>query len=268
MVPISATIAPPTTTPAAVPGEAAHDALAGAERVRAQHRERAEHDPERVLDARHARDEHGEAEARRPAHAVVQPDRVRLEVRDRPLLGGRDGARQAGRASPEHPPEPAAPVGGGGDLGVLGDLGRRERELLRAEARDREPTRPRWRRRRSAAGRPSWRSRRGSARREARRARRVSAVASRDRPLRAGRLRGRERSPPHDLTAQTAPVRRAVPAGRTGDCATIASSQAISSTRRTTARAAVLSPVGRYGVARNVRWSAAVAAEARSTASS
>ena len=85
---------------------------------------------------------------------------MRLEVRDRPLLDGRHGSRQAGRASPEHPPRTSC----------AGRRRRRSRHSRRSGtprtrapvpgSSGREPTRPRWRRRRSAAGRPWWRSRR------------------------------------------------------------------------------------------------------------
>ncbi len=61
--------------------QALHHGLAGAQGVRAQDRERPEHDPERVLDSREIGDEDGETQSDRASHAVVQPDRVALDVR-------------------------------------------------------------------------------------------------------------------------------------------------------------------------------------------
>ena len=69
------------------------------------------------------------------------------------------------------------------------------------------------------------------------------------------------------MTPHTARSPAARPAGGP-DCTTIAFSQLSSSTSRTTARAAVLSPVGRYGVAKNVACSAATASSDAATASS
>ena len=81
--------------------QAADDVLAGAQGVRAQDGERAEHDPERVLDAGQIGDEDGEAQADRTAHAVVQPNRVALDVGCGPLLRGRQRAGHAGRLMAE-----------------------------------------------------------------------------------------------------------------------------------------------------------------------
>ena len=71
-----------------------------------------------------------------------------------------------------------------------------------------------------------------------------------------------------DLTARRVADRQASRPVADRTCVTIALSQRSSSTRRTTVRPAVLSPVGRYGVARNAAWSAATAPSARSIAAS
>ena len=71
LVPMSRTSTPPTTKPGDGAQQAAEHVLTGAQRVRAQHRQRAEHDPERVLHAGEVGDEHGEAEADGAAHAVA-----------------------------------------------------------------------------------------------------------------------------------------------------------------------------------------------------
>ena len=106
-VPISAQHAAPTTKPTTVPSDAAHDALAGVQRVRSQHRQRAEDHPERVLHAAQLATSTASASADGAAHAVVQPHRVAVEVRRRALLCGaracprrpRAGARAAAPAS-------------------------------------------------------------------------------------------------------------------------------------------------------------------------
>ena len=108
-----------------VPSQAAERVLAGAERVRAQHGERAEHDPERVLDARQLGDEHGEAEPDGAADAVLQPQRVALDVRAGALLRGRQRAAEPRRAAAEELREPAAPLGGRGQVDVAARSARR-----------------------------------------------------------------------------------------------------------------------------------------------
>ena len=82
---------------------AAQRVLPGVQGVGAQHRQRAEHDPERVLHAGQVGDEDGQAEPDRAAHAVVQPDRVRLDVCRRAFLGGRQRAGQPGGLAAEQP---------------------------------------------------------------------------------------------------------------------------------------------------------------------
>ena len=111
------------------------DVLTGGERVRPQHGQGAEHDPERVLHAGAVGHEHGQAQTDRAADAVVQPDRVPVEVGGRALLRGRDRSGDACRLAAEEPVQPAAPLGGRGQVDVRRDLGDDEPQLLRAEAR-------------------------------------------------------------------------------------------------------------------------------------
>ena len=89
---------------AAADDEAGHGAeqraqhvLAGAERVGPQHRQRAQHDPERVLHPGQVGHQHGQAQGDRAAHAVVQPDRVRLDVGAGPFLHRRQRPASPGR---------------------------------------------------------------------------------------------------------------------------------------------------------------------------
>ena len=77
-------------------GEGAHDRPSGGERVRAQHGERSEHDPETVLQAQALRDEDGNGEGDRAADAVPQPDRAHARVLERKLLGCVDCRRRGG----------------------------------------------------------------------------------------------------------------------------------------------------------------------------
>ena len=59
-------------------------------------------------------DQHGQTEADRTAQAVVQPDRVPLDVRAGALLGGRQRARATPVGwTPQQPLEPGAPLGRG-----------------------------------------------------------------------------------------------------------------------------------------------------------
>ena len=106
-----------------------------AERVRTQHRERSEHDPEAVLDGGQVGDEHRQRQAGCSAQAVVQPRRARLRVGERSFPGGADRPRESGGLTSEQPLGPGAAAGGRGVIGVcrdlLGDVG----EFLRPEAR-------------------------------------------------------------------------------------------------------------------------------------
>ena len=124
-VPISATSARADDEPGDRAEQAADHVLPGAQRVRAQHRERAEHDPEGVLHAGEVGDQHRKAEADGAADAVLQPQRVRLDVGAGALLGGRERARRARRLAAEQLVEPAAPLGGRGQVDVARDLRRR-----------------------------------------------------------------------------------------------------------------------------------------------
>ena len=113
----------------------AHDALARAQRVGAQHRERPEHDPERVLRPYDVGDEHGARQRGRAPEAVVQPGRVTVEVRGRALARDGEQVGDARRLAPEELIEPAASLGRHRGLGVGGDLRDGVADLLGAEAR-------------------------------------------------------------------------------------------------------------------------------------
>ena len=94
-MPISASSSGAEREPDDGADQAAHDVLAGAQRVGAQDRQRAEHHPERVLHAGQVGDEDRDAQPGRAAHAVVQPDRMPVDVRGRALLCRRQRPGQA-----------------------------------------------------------------------------------------------------------------------------------------------------------------------------
>ena len=90
-MPITATAAPPIAKPMTVPAKRAHHGRAGGKRVRPQHRQRAETDPERVLRIDEPGEQHRERQPDRAADAVLQPHRVPVEVPGRDSLRDRDG---------------------------------------------------------------------------------------------------------------------------------------------------------------------------------
>ena len=266
LVPMSTTSTPPTTKPATVPSRPRSTFCAGAQRVGAQHRERAEHDPEGVLHAREVGDEHREAEADGAADAVLQPQRVALDVGAGALVRGGERACQPGRLAAEELIEPAAPLGGGGRsrrspaICETTKLSSCARKLgSSAEITSPLPVTP--------AG--SFRSRCARARRAARAARRAPraghrrTAAARPADPRSVRAPGPRRSSRRTARGSAVAACRSGAAWRTSVL-----SQRSSSTRRTTARAAVLSPVGRYGVAKNTACSASTASSARAIAAS
>ena len=117
------------------PGQPAQRVLAGVQGIRAEHRQCAEDDPERVLDPGQFGDQHGQAKAGRAAHAVVKPDRVTLDVGGSTLLCRRQRPRQPWRPATDQSLEPATAFGRRGEVHVARDLGDDEAQLLRAEAR-------------------------------------------------------------------------------------------------------------------------------------
>ena len=119
----ASTSAPPRTNPTR-PGQPAHDVLPGAQRVGAQHRQRAEDDPERVLDAGEVRHQDGAPSATAPRRLLCSHTECALDVRERALLGGRERRRRrraaAGRAAAAtscaaRPPRRPDVLGDGGD---------------------------------------------------------------------------------------------------------------------------------------------------------
>ncbi len=76
-------MAEPTTNPMAVPPTARSAVAPVPERVGAQHRQGAEHDPEAVLDVRDLDDGDGERQPGRAPHRVAEPDRAEREVGER-----------------------------------------------------------------------------------------------------------------------------------------------------------------------------------------
>ena len=228
--------------------QAAQRILAGGERIGAEHRERTQHDPEGVLRPGQRRDQDGEAEAGTAAQAVVQPHRVALEVRSRALLRRRQRPREPRRrAAAEQPLEPAPALGRRDGLDVRADLRDDEAQLLRAKRRVE---------RADAALQRGRLRERAALHLDQRVAQRVQGLAQRAGTRRPG---SRAASAPRSsalaaasFTAQTGAVDGALaPLG--GRDEHDRASQPISSTRRTSARVAVLSPVGRYGVAKNTR---------------
>ncbi len=123
--------------PATVPARPRKHVLARAEGVGTQDRQRAEHDPERVLYACEVGDEDGEAEAGRSTDSVVQRDRVPLEVGDGALLCGGEGVREALRLVTGQTLQKAPSIRGGGEVDVGGDLQDGEAQLLGAKTRGR-----------------------------------------------------------------------------------------------------------------------------------
>ena len=108
--------------------------LAGAERIRAKHRERAEDDPERVLDSGELREEDGQAESDGAADAVAQPHRVPSDVPARAFGRRREGTAHAFGLAAEHPLPPRPALRAGGQRDVRADRRDRVGELLRPEA--------------------------------------------------------------------------------------------------------------------------------------
>ena len=135
LVPIRATIAPPTTTPAAVPARprtTLWPVLSAFERS-------TESVPSTTQNECWTPDMLATSTAR------LSPAAPRRLLWSQTECGSKCATARCWKADtvPGRPEgrrpsirlQPAAPVGGGGDLGILGDLGRRERELLRPEAR-------------------------------------------------------------------------------------------------------------------------------------
>ena len=109
-VPTASTITAPTTMPTTVPSTARSDALARAQRVRAQHRKRPEHDPEPVLRRRTtSATSTAAASAGRAPEAVVQPGRVTIQVRRHPLARHCEQVGDA-RSAPARGADPASCV--------------------------------------------------------------------------------------------------------------------------------------------------------------
>jgi hypothetical protein len=103
--------------------------------ARPQHRQRSEHHPERVLHAQDVSGEHGDAEPESTTHAVVQPDRMPVDVRTRALPGGGPRAGHAVGLLAEQPLPPGTPLGGHRQIDVRADHRGGEAHLLGAEAR-------------------------------------------------------------------------------------------------------------------------------------
>ena len=90
-----------TPKPTSAPSERLERGRTGAERVRAQHRQRAEHHPERVLDRGGLRHEHRQREPEAGAGRVAEPHRTQVAVgaQDRPARGGARPAPSPCRAT-------------------------------------------------------------------------------------------------------------------------------------------------------------------------
>ena len=114
-------------------GHGANRVLPGVQRVRAQHRQRAEDHPERVLDPGQPRGEHRQPQPGGTTQAVVQPDRVRLEVGRDPFPRRGQRPRHTLGLAAKPPLPPAAPLGSRGQLDVARDERDRVAQLLRTE---------------------------------------------------------------------------------------------------------------------------------------
>ena len=113
-VPMPTMIAPPMMMPITVPMQRSQRRGTGGERVGAQHRQCAEHDPEALLLTGETGDQDGQGQTDRATHAVLQPRRVAIEVTDRDALGGAGFAEfRAVRSATKEAGQPRPGVGGG-----------------------------------------------------------------------------------------------------------------------------------------------------------
>ena len=230
--------------------------LAGAQCIRPEYRQRAEHDPESVLHIGQCRDEDGEPECDGAPDAVVQPHRVPLDVRRGSFAGGGQCADDSGRLASEQTVQPASLLGCRCQIDVGGDLRHREAQFLRTEAgvqrgqklsgrlvgidTSRAPTQPSNRQldRCVVLHLLQFAAQTGHCRPQ-----RFAASRRIDQQVRAGLEDGRGRQ--FDRTDGGCAVSGEWASARDGEWLRIALNQFSSSTNRTTARPLVFRPVGR-----------------------
>ena len=244
--PIASSRSAPTKKPIAVPASPRMMFCPVASAFDRSTEERAEHDPERMLDTREVGDEDCDREADRAAQAVVEPHRMPLEVSERTSLRRGQRAGEARRLVPQQPVGEAPALGRRCESDVGRDLGDREPELLGAEPRveridDRgRPARPGLRRpgRQRLAPRapPARAARAATPRRPARAPREAPDRAS---STSAASSRAAAAASFTRYTVESTPT----PSGWAWT--TIAFSHVSSSTSLTSVLAAVVSPVGR-----------------------